>query len=127
MRKQMIGAVVALAMVAGVTGCATDAVSRAVGTSDREKPPTQMDLSPEELGLQVLRGAWPTFERASDAAITEAAEAACDAFDAGMTFDQFAILSASEGFNREDTSGLVAFAVAVYCPDNYEITERFGA
>ena len=125
--KRMIGAVAAVAMVAGLAGCATDAVARSVGMPDREKAPTQMDLSPEELGLQVLRGGWPAYENASDRAITEAAEAACIVFDSGLTFADFAALSASEGLSREDTAGLAAFAVAVYCPDNYEITEGFGA
>jgi len=75
------------------------------------------DQTIDTLFLANVRDLAPVMVGVPDADLFSAADAICDAFDSGVTFDAIALTALGSGFPPETGGALIGSSVAAYCDE----------
>ena len=119
---------VLLVVALALAGCAQSPEAERVQPTLTQLEPTEQptevtnpygldDQTIDTLFLANVRDLAPVMVGVPDADLFSAADAICDAFDSGVTFDAIALTALGSGFPPETGGVLIGSSVAAYCDE----------
>lgn len=113
--------ILSILAVLALAGCAP---SEPETTTDRPPAvevdtPYNLDESAiDELHLANVRDLAPELEAVPDANLIALGHAICEAFDAGASFDDVALIALGSGFSTQTGGTIIGSSVAAYCDEH---------
>lgn len=73
-------------------------------------------MNDDDKFLYLMRSNYPWFDDVTDRTLIDLAQTTCDAFDAGVTLDMYAMAAEESGMPIRQAAQLAAASIVVYCP-----------